>query len=59
MTLSLLFFLPLFIWDKRTIGQTHPATKIAFGVYALSMLIPVALIVSGTWAPIAARFPGV
>ena len=59
MTATLLFFLPLFMWDKRTIGHTHPATKIAFGAYALCMLIPVALIVSGTWAPIAAQLPGV
>lgn len=41
MTASLLFFLPLFIWDRRTIGRTHPATWLAFGAYALSMLIPV------------------
>ena len=59
MIASLLFFVPLFIWDNRSLGHTHPATKVAFGVYALSMLIPVALIVSGTWAPIAARLPGV
>ncbi len=59
MIASLLFFVPLFIWDKRSLGHTHPATKVAFGVYALSMLIPVALIVSGTWAPIAAQLPGV
>ena len=37
MAMTLLFFLPLFIWDRRTIGQTHPATKIAFGAYAVSM----------------------
>jgi hypothetical protein len=59
MTATLLFFVPLFLWDKRSLGHTHPATKVAFGVYALSMLIPVALIVSGTWAPIAAQLPGV
>ena len=59
MIATLLFFVPLFIWDKRTIGKTHPATKIAFGVYALCMLIPVALIVSGAWAPIARHLPGV
>ena len=59
MTATLLFFVPLFVWDKRTLGKTHPATKLAFGAYALSMLIPVALIVSGTWAPIASYFPGV
>ena len=59
MAMTLLFFLPLFIWDRRTIGQTHPATKIAFGAYAVSMVVPVALIVSGAWAPIAAQLPGV
>jgi hypothetical protein len=59
MIATLLFFVPMFVWDRRTIGQIHPATKIAFGVYALSMLIPVALIVSGTWAPTAQHLPGV
>lgn len=59
LTATLLFFLPLFMWDRRTVGSAHPATKVAFGVYALSILIPVALIVSGTWAPVAARLPGV
>ncbi|WP_395622441.1 hypothetical protein [Sphingomonas daechungensis] len=59
MIVTLAFFLPLFIWDKRTLGKTHPATKVAFGTYALATLAAVALIVSGTWAPIAARLPGV
>lgn len=59
MIATLLFFVPLIVWDRRTIGKVHPATKLAFGVYALSMLIPVALIVSGTWAPIAQHLPGV
>ena len=43
----------------KLIGQTHPATKIAVGAYAVSMVVPVALIVSGAWAPIAAQLPGV
>ena len=59
MLLTLLFFVPLLIWDKRSAGRTHPATKLAVGTYALSMMIPVALIVSGTWAPIARHLPGV
>ncbi len=59
MIVTLLFFVPLFIWDKRTIGRTHPATRVAFVVYSLSMLAAVAVIVSGTWAPIAAHLPGV
>ncbi|NUT00444.1 MAG: hypothetical protein HOP96_05670 [Sphingomonas sp.] len=59
MIVTLLFFLPLFIWDRRTIGKTHPATKIAFTTYALSMLLAVGVIVTGTWAPIAQYLPGV
>jgi hypothetical protein len=59
LTATLLFFVPLFIWDRRTIGRTHPATKLAFWVYAVSMLGAVAAIATGTWAPIAQHFPGV
>lgn len=59
LTATLLFFVPLFIWDKRTIGRTHAATWLAFGVYVLSLLGAVALIVTGTWAPIARHLPGV
>lgn len=59
MSATLLFFVPLFLWDRRSLGRTHPATWTAFLAYALSMLIPVALIATGTWAPVAAHLPGV
>lgn len=59
MLATLLFFLPLFIWDKRTIGKTHPATWLVFTLYAISIAIPVALIVTGSWAPIARHLPGI
>jgi hypothetical protein len=56
---TLLFFVPLFLWDRRSLGKTHPATKLVFGLYAFSILVPVTLIATGTWAPIAAHLPGV
>lgn len=59
MLLTLLFFVPLFVWDKRSLGKTHPATWLVFGVYAAATIIPVALIVTGVWAPVARLLPGV
>ena len=59
MSATLLFFVPLFIWDKRSLGRIHPASWVAFGVFAVFTMIPVALIATGTWAPIARHLPGV
>lgn len=59
MLLTLLFFVPLFVWDKRTEGRTHPATKLVFSLYATFLILAVTLIVTGTWAPIAEHLPGV
>ena len=59
MSATLLFFVPLFIWDKRSRGAVHPATWLAFALYTVSLLGAVAAIATGTWAPIAARLPGV
>jgi len=59
MLLTLLFFVPLFMWDKRSLGRTHPATWFVFGLYAIATMVPVGLIVTGTWAPIAAYLPGI
>lgn len=57
--LTMVFFAPLFLWDRRSLGRTHPATWLAFGVYAVSMIVPVVLIATGSWAPIARYLPGV
>jgi len=59
MLVTLLFFVPLFMWDRRSLGATHRATWFVFGIYALATVIPVALVVTGTWAPVAAHLPGV
>lgn len=58
MMATLLFFAPLFMWDKSSLGRTHPATGLVFGVYAVATFVPVALITSGSWAPVARHLPG-
>lgn len=58
MMATLLFFVPLFMWDKSSLGRTHRATRLVFGVYAVATIVPVALIASGSWAPVARHLPG-
>lgn len=59
MSLTLLFFIPLFLWDRKSLGRVHPATWTAFGFYSVFLMVPVALIATGSWAPIAQHLPGV
>ncbi|MEO5611487.1 MAG: hypothetical protein ABIT68_01795 [Sphingomicrobium sp.] len=59
MVLGLILFVPLVIWDRRTIGHLHPATKLALALGTLSVVIPIILMGTGAWAPIAAQLPGV
>lgn len=60
MTLGLALFIPLFLWDRRTQGQVHPATWLGFGMAVLSVWVPLAIIWTGAdWASIAAHLPGV
>ncbi|MCH8615749.1 hypothetical protein LZ016_06500 [Sphingomonas sp. SM33] len=54
-----LLFAPLFVWDRRTLGKVHPATWHAFIASALAVIIPLTLIATRTWAPIAEHLPGV
>lgn len=57
--LALACFVPLFIWDKRTLGKLHPATKLAFSMAVLGHLVRIAFLATGAWAPVAAHLPGV
>jgi len=58
--LGLLLFLPLYLWDKRSLGRTHPATGLGFIMLLVSIAIPLAVFWSGAdWASVAARLPGV
>lgn len=59
MLVGLALFVPLAVWDRRSLGHVHPATWLGLAVGAASVVIPIALIATGSWAPIAARLPGV
>jgi hypothetical protein len=54
-----LLFAPLFIWDRKTTGRVHPATWTALCACAVAATIPMVLMGTHSWAPIAAKFPGV
>jgi cytochrome bd-type quinol oxidase subunit 2 len=57
--IGLALFIPLFVWDRRRDGHVHPATWLGFSLAAASSLLPIAIIASGGWAPIAAHLPGI
>jgi len=58
--LGLLLFVPLYLWDRRSLGHAHPATKLGFALLAVSIAIPLAVFWTGAdWASIAAKLPGV
>jgi hypothetical protein len=58
--LGLVLFVPLFVWDRRTIGKAHPATWLGFAMMAVSIAIPLIVFWTGAdWASIARNLPGV
>jgi len=58
--LGLLLFVPLFVWDRRTVGHTHPATKLGFALASISVAAPLAVFwFDLPWAKVAAHLPGV
>ena len=58
--LGLALFIPLFLWDRRTVGHTPPATRLGFAMAALTVAIPLFVFWFGLpWAKIAAHLPGV
>ncbi len=58
--LGLLLFVPLFLWDRKTVGHTHPATSLGFTMAALSVAVPLAVFwFNLPWAAVAAHLPGV
>lgn len=55
-----LLFVPLIVWDRRTNGKIHPATKLGLSMLALVTFIPLTVFWTGAdWASIAAKLPGV
>jgi hypothetical protein len=58
--LGLALFIPMFVHDRKILGQVHPATRLGFTMGAISVAIPLAVFWSGVnWAGVAARLPGV
>lgn len=54
-----LLFAPMFVWDRRSQARVHPATWTAFLLALAATVIPLILIGTGSWAPIARHLPGV
>lgn len=60
LTLGLALFIPLFVWDRKTLGHAHPATKLGFAMGAISVVIPLAVFwFHLPWSRLAAHLPGV
>jgi hypothetical protein len=59
MFLAWLTFVPLMIWDRRTLGRLHWATKLGAGVAAAYYLVAVAALASPVWPAFAAHLPGI
>ena len=58
--LGLALFIPLFLWDRKTVGHTHPATRLGFAMAAITIAIPLAVFwFDLPWASVAAKLPGV
>ena len=58
--LGLALFVPLFVWDRRSLGRTHPATKLGFAMAAISVAIPLVVFWGQLpWEKVAAHLPGV
>lgn len=57
--IGLLLFAPMFWWDRRSLGQVHPATWMGFGLAAGVTAARLAILYSGRWEPIARQLPGV
>jgi hypothetical protein len=56
---TLLLFVPLFVWDRRTEGSIHPATWTGYLANLATGIVPLVLIYTNGWAAIAAKLPGV
>jgi hypothetical protein len=58
--LGFLLFVPLILWDRKTVGHVHPATKFGIGMAALWIVFPLSVFwLDLPWASVAAHLPGV
>ena len=48
------------MWDRKTVGHVHPATKLGLTMAAVSVAIPLAVFwLNLPWSKVAAHLPGV
>jgi hypothetical protein len=53
-------FIPMIVWDRRTEGHVHPATRLGLAMAAVAILTPLAVFwFNLPWANVAAHLPGV
>src|SRR5437764_4851981 len=58
--LEFLLFVPLVVWDRKTLGTIHPATRLDLAMLALVVFIPMAVFwLNLPWAKVAAHLPAV
>ena len=57
--LSVATFIPLLVWDRRTLGHVHWVSALGAGLAAAVFVVQIIFLATGTWAPIAAHLPGV
>src|SRR3546814_14260869 len=54
MLAGFLLFVPLILWDRRSLGQVHPATKVGILMDALWVVFPLTVFWAGLdWASVA------
>ena len=59
MLLAWLTFVPLMLWDRKTLGRLHWATKLGAALSAAYTIADIAALATPGWATIAAHLPGV
>jgi divalent metal cation (Fe/Co/Zn/Cd) transporter len=58
--LGLTLFVPLVLWDRKTVGHVHPATRFGITMAVIAVAIPLLVFWTGLpWAKVAAHLPGV
>lgn len=57
--LGLGLFVPLILWDRRSMGRVHPATWRGLALSALVIAVSLGFLATSSWAPIAAKLPGI
>jgi hypothetical protein len=58
--LGLTLFVPLFLWDRKSLGHVHPATRFGFSMAAIAVAVPLTVFwFNLPWAKVAAHLSGV